>query len=57
MVAKLSIKSTDTVNRDPQVHAVVGNLFRLGRHLIRAAHYRVFRARAFAQWQEVTYAC
>ncbi len=50
-------KSPGQAQRFLAVHAVVGNLFRLGRHLIRAAHYRVFRARAFAQWQEVTCAC
>jgi hypothetical protein len=42
-------------------HGAVGNLFRVGRHLIRAAHYREFRSRAFAEWQQggqdVTSAC
>ena len=28
------------------VHGAVGNLFRLGRHVIRATHYREFRSRA-----------
>ncbi len=50
-------KSPGQAQRFLAVHAVVGNLFRLGRHLTRAVHYRMFRARAFAQWQEVTYAC
>ncbi len=50
-------KSPGQAQRFLAVHAVVGNLFRLGRHLSRAVHYRMFRARAFAQWQEVTYAC
>lgn len=36
------------------IPAVVGNLFRLGRHLIRAVHYRELRSAAFVQWQEVT---
>ena len=49
-------KSPGQAQRFLAVHAVVGNLFRLGRHLTRATHYRVFRARAFAQWQELTYA-
>ena len=35
-------------------HARVNNLFRYGRHLLRAAHHRLFRARAFAIWQQVT---
>ena len=47
-------KSPGQAQRFLTVHAVVGNLFRLCRHMIRAAHYRMFRARAFAQWQEVT---
>ncbi len=50
-------KSPGQAQRFLAVHAVVGNLFWLGRHLTRAVHYRMFRARAFAQWQEVTYAC
>ena len=36
------------------VHGAVGNLFRLGRHLIRASHYREFRSRAFSEWLLVT---
>jgi transposase-like protein len=49
-------KSPGQAQRFLAVNAVVGNLFRLGRHLTRATHYRMFRARAFAQWQELTYA-
>ncbi len=33
------------------VHSVVYNLFDLGRHLISASHYRLFRMRAFASWK------
>ena len=33
---------------------VVGNLFRLGRHLTRAIHDREFCSSAFCEWQEVT---
>ena len=36
------------------VHGVVLNLFRLGRHLLRAVHHRRLRTRAFGVWQEVT---
>ncbi len=36
------------------VHAPINNLFRVGRHLMQAAHYRLFRDRAFAAWQEAT---
>ncbi len=39
------------------VHGVVVNLFRLGRHLLQAAHYRVLRTRSLLVWQEVTCAC
>jgi putative transposase len=31
-------------------HAVVQNLFNLGRHLVRAQHYRDLRISAFAEW-------
>jgi putative transposase len=31
-------------------HAAVSNLFNLGRHLIRAEHYRDLRVSAFADW-------
>jgi len=37
-----------------RVHGLVLNLFRLGRHLLRAVHYRLFRGRAFEVWREVT---
>jgi len=36
------------------VYGVVGNLFRLARHLTRVIHYREFRTRAFCEWHEVT---
>jgi len=39
------------------VHGLVLNLFRVGRHLLRAAHYRLLRARSLLVWQEVTCAC
>ena len=47
-------KSAGQTQRFLTVYGVVGNLFRLGRHLTRAIHYREFRSRAFCQWQEVT---
>ena len=31
-------------------HAAVSNLFNLGRHLVRAKHYRNLRVGAFAEW-------
>ena len=47
-------KSAGQAQRFLTVYGVVGNLFRLGRHLTRAIHYREFRSRAFCEWQEVT---
>lgn len=46
------------LNRQAQrflgLHGPVGNLFRYGRHLMSAANHRLFRARAFVTWQQVT---
>ena len=36
-------------------HGVINNHFRQQRHLLEARHYRLFRDRAFAQWQQVIY--
>ena len=36
------------------VHGVILNLFRVGRHLLRAVHHRRLRTRAFGVWREVT---
>ena len=33
------------------VHAAVYNLFNLGRHLVRAQHYRDLRTGAFGEWR------
>jgi putative transposase len=44
-------KSIDQAQRFLGTHADVHNLFNLGRHLISAKHYRVFRQRAFASWK------
>ncbi len=35
------------------VHGLVQNLFRVGRHLLRAVNHRLFRQHAFVQWHEV----
>jgi putative transposase len=35
------------------VHAAIQNLFNLGRHLVRAEHYRSLRIRAFDEWSKV----
>jgi len=50
-------KSAGQAQRFLVVHGLVGNLFRLGRHLICATHFREFRAKAFSEWQQATYAC
>ena len=36
------------------VHGPIQNLFRVGRHLLRAVHHRLLRTRAFGAWREVT---
>jgi putative transposase len=50
-------QSPGNAQRFLSVHGQVHNLFRVGRHLLRADNYRVLRARAFMTWQEVTCAC
>ena len=47
-------KSAGQAQRFLAVYAVVGNLFRLGRHLTRTIHYREFRSKAFFEWQKAT---
>ena len=39
------------------VHGLVQNLFRVGRHLLRAVTHRMLRTRSFGVWHEVTCAC
>jgi putative transposase len=46
-------KSPAQVQRFLAVHSQVHNLFRLGRHLLRAANYRLLRSRSFETWQQV----
>ncbi|MCH8262350.1 MAG: IS6 family transposase [Proteobacteria bacterium] len=43
-------KSMQQAQRFLSVHAVVYNLFNLGRHLVSAKNYRMLRQRAFASW-------
>ena len=43
-------KSTRQAQRFVTAHAAVSNLFNLGRHLVRAQHYRNLRMSAFAEW-------
>jgi putative transposase len=50
-------KSAGHAQRFLSVHGHIQNLFRLGRHLLRAVHYRLLRTRSFGIWDEVTCAC
>ena len=50
-------KSVAHVQRFASVHGIVQNLFRVSRHLLRSAHHRLLRTRAFVEWDAVTCAC
>ncbi len=50
-------KSAAQLQRFASVHGVVQHLFRVGRHLLRAVHDRLLRARSLGIWDEVTCAC
>jgi len=43
-------KSMRQAQRFVTAHAAVQNMFNLGRHLVRAQHYRNLRVSAFAEW-------
>jgi putative transposase len=43
-------KSMGQAQRFVATHAAVSNLFNLGRHLVRAEHYRNLRVSAFREW-------
>jgi len=47
-------KSSQQAQRFLSAHAAVYNLFNLGRHLVSAKHYRLFRENAFASWKCAT---
>ena len=49
-------KSATQVQRFLAVHGAIQNLFRVGRHHLRAIHHRLLRDQAFADWRQVTYA-
>lgn len=44
-------KSPMQAQRFLSVHAAVYNLFNLGRHLLRAEHYRNLRISAYKEWK------
>ena len=50
-------KSVGHAQRFLSVHGPVQNLFRVGRHLLRSAHHRLLRTRAFVEWDAVTCGC
>ena len=47
-------RSDGQAQRFLAVHGQFHNLFRVGRHLLRAANYRTLRSRAFSTWSAVT---
>jgi putative transposase len=50
-------KSAAHAQRFLSVHGLVQNLVRVGRHRLRAVHYRLLRTRSLGIWAEVTCAC
>jgi putative transposase len=50
-------KSAQQSQRFLSVHGPIQNLFRVGRHHLKAVHYRLLRDRAFSDWRESTCAC
>jgi putative transposase len=50
-------KSAKHAQRFLSVHGLVLNLFRVGRHLLRAAHHRLLRTHSFMVWNDVTGTC
>ncbi len=47
-------KSHKHVQMFLSIHGQVNNLFNLGRHLMKAKHYRLFRERALNEWTEIS---
>ena len=50
-------KSIEQAQRFLSVHGPIQNLFRVGRHHLKAHHHRLLRGRAFSDWRELTCAC
>ena len=48
--ASRRFKSVGQAQRFLGTHAAVSNLFNMGRHLVRAKHYRNLRVSAFTEW-------
>src|SRR5262249_55609870 len=47
-------KSVAQAQRFWSVHGIIHNLFRVGRHLLRSANYRLWRARSSSVWHQAT---
>ena len=47
-------KSAGQAQRFLSIHGVVQNLYRLGRHHLRSANYRLLRDRSFKEWSAAT---
>ena len=47
-------KSQHHAQRFLACHGVVNNLFRLGRHMMKAKNYRILRERSFVEWDRVS---
>jgi putative transposase len=50
-------KSARQAQRFLSVHGLVGNLFRVGRHLLSSTHHRELRERSFLIWRQETCVC
>jgi putative transposase len=48
-------KSSRHAQRFLSAHGPINNLFRIGRHLLKATHYRELLDRSFTMWNEVSY--
>ena len=48
------LKSQGHAQRFLSCHSIVNNLFRLGRHLMKASNYRMLRERSFDEWDRVS---
>ena len=50
-------KSVPQLQQFLSVHGPLHNLFRVGRHQLKAVHHRLLRERAFTDWKTATCAC
>jgi putative transposase len=48
-------KSHQQAQRFLSVHGLIQNLFRVGRHHLKAVHYRLLRGQVFSGWREATF--